>query len=127
MIAGHGCAPQIFPGEVRHPLAARRILPFEGNRQVRILTSQTKNSSLLDGKYRINEPQTRIRQRMKNVLLRADQWLIHKNSDPTKWPASGRPNYPVNFFAAMVELWPPKPNELLTMALTVSSRAVLGT
>lgn len=34
---------------------------------------------------------------------------------------------PLNFFATMVALWPPKPKELLTMALTVSSRATLGT
>jgi hypothetical protein len=36
-------------------------------------------------------------------------------------------DYPTNLFAAIVELWPPKPNELLTMAFTVISRAVLGT
>ncbi len=35
--------------------------------------------------------------------------------------------HPTNFFAAMVALWPPKPNELFTMAFTVISRAVFGT
>jgi hypothetical protein len=35
--------------------------------------------------------------------------------------------YPPNFFAAMVALWPPKPNELFTMAFTGILRAVLGT
>ena len=35
--------------------------------------------------------------------------------------------HPTNFFAVMVALWPPKPNELLTMAFTFISRAVLGT
>jgi len=35
--------------------------------------------------------------------------------------------YPTNFFAAMLALWPPKPKELLMMALTFISRAVLGT
>ncbi len=36
-------------------------------------------------------------------------------------------NQPRNFFAAMLALWPPKPNELFTMALTFNSRGVLGT
>ena len=35
--------------------------------------------------------------------------------------------HPTNFFAAMVELWPPKPKELLTMAFTGIGRAVFGT
>ena len=35
--------------------------------------------------------------------------------------------YPANLFAAMLALWPPKPKELLMMAFTFNSRAVLGT
>lgn len=36
-------------------------------------------------------------------------------------------SYPTNFLAAMLALWPPKPNELLMTAVMFSSRAVLGT
>ena len=32
-----------------------------------------------------------------------------------------------NFFAITLALWPPKPKELFTMALTFSERAVFGT
>ena len=35
--------------------------------------------------------------------------------------------HPTNFFAATLALCPPKPKELLMMALTFISRAVLGT
>ena len=45
------------------------------------------------------------------------------NTKPDRWKF----NYPTNFFAVMVELWPPKPKELFTMALTGISRAVFGT
>ena len=34
---------------------------------------------------------------------------------------------PTNFLARMLALWPPKPKELLRMALTVIWRAVFGT
>ena len=44
-------------------------------------------------------------------------------------PACPIPNkcQPTNFFAAILALWPPKPNELLMTAFTFSLRAVLGT
>src|SRR5205809_5890285 len=35
--------------------------------------------------------------------------------------------YRTNFFATIVALWPPKPKELLMIALIVISRAVFGT
>ena len=34
---------------------------------------------------------------------------------------------PTNFFATMLALWPPKPNELLMAAFTGMERAVFGT
>src|ERR1039458_770769 len=34
--------------------------------------------------------------------------------------------HPTNFFAAMLALWPPKPNELLMMAFTFNARAALN-
>jgi hypothetical protein len=38
-----------------------------------------------------------------------------------------RSHQPMNFFATTVALWPPKPNELFTIAFTFNSRAVCGT
>ena len=46
---------------------------------------------------------------------------------PGKLPFCFHNNQPLNFFAAIVELCPPKPNELFTMAFTGISRATLGT
>ncbi len=45
----------------------------------------------------------------------------------TSASTSAGPNQPTNFFAMTVALWPPKPKELFTIALTFISRALCGT
>jgi len=45
----------------------------------------------------------------------------------TSLPISFCAPYPLNFLAAMLALWPPKPKELLIVASTFIWRAVFGT
>ena len=55
LIVRKGCGQQIFFGEIRRPLATCRVTPFDGNCQVRIFTTQAKNSPLLDEKTCVHE------------------------------------------------------------------------
>ena len=56
---------------------------------------------------------------------------VKSKGSPSSGTARARPEpghqLPVNLFARMLALWPPKPNELFRTASTFIWRAVLGT